>query len=92
MLLVIASLRVETLVVELLGNEWMLQRLRQSQLEERGGFPSVVELFIVVFVVGFIIREVTNLWEDGFGDFIKDLWNIVDFISLFFYVNWIFMR
>lgn len=92
MLLVIVSLRVETLVMELLGNEWMLQRVREAEREERGGFPSVVELLIVVFVVGFIVNEVSNLWEEGLREFIKDLWNIVDFISLFFYVNWIFLR
>ncbi|XP_063874470.1 transient receptor potential protein-like [Scylla paramamosain] len=92
LLLVIVSLRVETLVMELLGNEWMLQRLRQAERESRGGFPSVVELLIVVFVVGFIANELSSLWEEGLSEFIKDLWNIVDFISYFFYMNWIFLR
>lgn len=92
MLLVIVSLRVETLVIELFGTPWMLEQLRQAEREARGGFPSMVEMFIVVFVIGFIVHEVSNLWEEGFGEFIKDLWNIVDFISLFFYMNWIFLR
>lgn len=91
-LLVIVSLRVETLIIELLGNEWMLQRLREAQRESRGGFPSIVELLIVVFVVGSIANEVANLWEEGLQEFMKDLWNIVDFISYFFYMNWIFLR
>lgn len=80
------------MVIEMFGNEWMLQRLKQAEREARGGFPSIVELFIVVFVVGFIVNELSSLWEEGLSDYIKDLWNIVDFISLFFYMNWIFLR
>lgn len=92
LLLVIVSLRVETLVMEMFGNAWMLQRVREAEREARGGFPSIVEMFLVIFVVGFIVNEVSTLWEEGLGDYIKDLWNIIDFISFFFYVNWIFLR
>ncbi|XP_042218970.1 transient receptor potential protein-like isoform X1 [Homarus americanus] len=92
LLLVIVSLRLETLVIELFGNEWMLQRLEQYEREARGGFPSLVEVLIVIFVFGFIWGEMTTLWEDGLTEYIKDLWNIVDFITNFFYMNWIFLR
>lgn len=80
------------MVMEMFGNAWMLEMVKQAEEEERGGFPSIVEMFIVVFVVGFIANEVVTLWEDGLIDYIKDLWNIIDFISLFFYMNWIFLR
>lgn len=78
--------------MEMFGNDWMLQRVRQAEREARGGFPSIVEMFLVIFVVGFIVNEVSCLWEEGLLDYIKDLWNIIDFISLFFYMNWIFLR
>nr|XP_053627828.1 transient receptor potential protein-like isoform X1 [Cherax quadricarinatus] len=92
LLLVVVSLRVETQVIELFGSQWMLELLRQYQREARGGFPSMVEILIVIFIFGFIWGEMRSLWEDGLAEYLKDLWNIVDYITNFFYMNWIFLR
>ncbi|XP_068231132.1 transient receptor potential protein-like [Palaemon carinicauda] len=91
-LLVIVSLRVETLVIELFGTEWMIERLRQQERESRGGWPSLTELLIVVYIFGFIMHELETLWDQGLLDYVKDLWNFVDFGANFFYMNWIFLR
>ncbi|KAK3883627.1 hypothetical protein Pcinc_012068 [Petrolisthes cinctipes] len=91
-LLVIVSLRVETLLIQLFGSEWMLARLKEAARESRGGFPSIVELFIVIFIFGFIKNEILSLWQEGIQDYIKDLWNVIDFCTNFFYMNWILLR
>lgn len=91
-LLVVASLNMEKTLIELFGSEWMLARLREAERESRGGFPSIVELFIVIFILGFIKNEIVTLWDDGLLDYIKDLWNIIDFCTNFFYMNWILLR
>ncbi|XP_071543078.1 transient-receptor-potential-like protein [Panulirus ornatus] len=92
LLLVIVSLRMETTVIELFGTEWMQEQLHQYERESRGGFPSIVEFFIVLYIFGFIWGEMIALWSDGLLEYIKDLWNIVDFTTNFFYMNWIFLR
>lgn len=92
MLLVIVSLRVETLVIEMFGTEWMIERLRQQQKEARGALPSFVEFLVIIYIQGFIWGEMKSLWNSGLLEYIKDLWNIIDYITNFFYVNWILMR
>lgn len=91
-LLVIVSLRLETYVVELFGNEWMLERLHRHEREARAGFPSIIEVLIVIYIQGFILGEARALWADGLMEYVKDLWNIVDYVNIFFYMNWIFLR
>lgn len=70
----------------------MVERLHKQEREARGGYPSITELLIVVYVFGFIYGEMKALWNDGLLEYTKDLWNFVDFGSNFFYMNWIFLR
>lgn len=70
----------------------MVERLHKQERESRGGYPSITELLIVVYVFGFIYGEMKALWNDGLLEYAKDLWNFVDFGSNFFYMNWIFLR
>ncbi|XP_069973432.1 transient receptor potential protein isoform X1 [Penaeus vannamei] len=92
LLLVIVSLRLESLIIELFGTTSMVERLHKQERESRGGYPSITELLIVVYVFGFIYGEMKALWNDGLLEYAKDLWNFVDFGSNFFYMNWIFLR
>ena len=87
----IVSLRVEVLFITLFGTDWMKARLQKQLDEARGALPGPVELLIIVYVFGFIWGEIRSLWMDGLLEYIKDLWNIVDFANNFFYINWIFV-
>ncbi|KAF2354684.1 Ion transport domain [Trinorchestia longiramus] len=91
-LLVVVSLQVEALLIQMFGAPWMLERLRLQQEQARGALPSFVELLLFVYIAGFLWGEMKELWESGFTEFIKDLWNIIDFITNFFFVNWILLR
>ncbi|XP_018009599.1 transient receptor potential protein [Hyalella azteca] len=92
LLLVVVSLQVEALVIEMLGTPGMIERLKRQQKEARGALPSYVELLLFVYIVGFIWAEIKSLWQAGIVDYLKDLWNIIDYITNFFFVNWILLR
>ena len=91
-LLVIVSLRVEVFLIKMFGNEWLRKRLQKQLDEARGALPGPIELIIISYIFGFIWSEIRTLWKDGILEYIKDLWNLVDFINNFFYVSWIFLR
>ena len=44
------------------------------------------------YVAGFLWQETSALWGDGLREYCKDLWNLVDFLTNCFYVNWITLR
>uniref|UniRef100_A0A146KZM0 Transient receptor potential protein n=6 Tax=Lygus hesperus TaxID=30085 RepID=A0A146KZM0_LYGHE len=92
MLLGAASQRVETLALEWFGTEWMRELVKEWQRRERGSIPGLVESMIILFVISLIWNEVRALFKDGLLEYISDLWNIVDFITFFFYAIWICMR
>ncbi|KYN44525.1 Transient receptor potential protein [Trachymyrmex septentrionalis] len=92
MLLGMASQRIEYLLIELFGTEWMREILANWKKRERGCIPGFVETGVVIYVISLIIGEIKTLWADGLIEYISDLWNIVDFIQNTFYVIWISMR
>ncbi|KFM79947.1 Transient receptor hypothetical-gamma protein, partial [Stegodyphus mimosarum] len=51
-LLILASQRIETVVVEWFGTDEMRQRLHSDVTTKRGAPPSVVELIILTWVMG----------------------------------------
>ncbi|KAL0116996.1 hypothetical protein PUN28_010099 [Cardiocondyla obscurior] len=92
MLLGMASQRIEYLIIELFGNEWMREILAGWKKRERGCIPGFVETGVVIYVISLIASEIKSLWADGLLEYISDLWNIVDFIQNTFYVIWISLR
>ncbi|ROT85752.1 Transient receptor protein [Penaeus vannamei] len=52
----------------------MVERLHK-QGESRGGYPSITELLIVVYVFGFHLREMKALWNDGLLEYAKTCLN-----------------
>jgi len=55
-------------------------------------FYRIVVNIIFVIIIGHIWAEVKSLWSDGIGDYISDLWNLVDFASNTMFLTWIFLR
>ncbi|RLU15644.1 hypothetical protein DMN91_011398 [Ooceraea biroi] len=92
MLLGMASQRIEYLLIELFGNEWMREILAGWEKRERGCIPGFVETGVVIYVISLISAEIKSLWADGLLEYVSDLWNIVDFIQNTFYVIWISLR
>ncbi|KAG8184492.1 hypothetical protein JTE90_002339 [Oedothorax gibbosus] len=91
-LLILASQRIETVVVEWFGTDEMRHRLQSDVTTKRGAPPSVVELIILTWVMGLIWSEIKQLWDSGPLQYINDMWNIIDFITNSLYVATVALR
>lgn len=56
-----ASQRVEYLMIELFGNEWMREILAGWKKRERGCIPGFVETGVVIYVISNEIKEIAVL-------------------------------
>ncbi|XP_065332028.1 transient receptor potential protein-like isoform X2 [Cloeon dipterum] len=91
-LLCAASQRIEFLLMEWFGNDWMQSILAEWKRKERGSLPGLVETGCMLYVMGNVFAEMRSLWCDGLLDYITDLWNFVDLFSNTFYITWIGLR
>lgn len=87
-----ASQRVEIIFMELWGNKWLNEIVAEWKRKERGAGPGMAECGVVIYMISLIWSEIRALWRDGINEYISDLWNIVDFITNFFYVMWLCLR
>ncbi|XP_057378042.1 transient receptor potential protein-like [Daphnia carinata] len=91
-LLGLASQRVEYVLIEWFGTDWMQEILEDWKRRERGSIPGPIELFIMLYIGGHIWAEAKALWSDGLIEYILDPWNLIDFTSNSFFTAWIFLR
>ena len=49
-------------------------------------------MYVPSYIFAFIWAELKELWEEGLIHYLGDMWNIVDFGTNWFYVNWILLR
>ncbi|XP_045126101.1 transient receptor potential protein-like isoform X2 [Portunus trituberculatus] len=92
MLLALASQRIEYLLIEWFGNAWLRSLLEEWKMKERGSLPGPIELGIIMYISSLIWAEIKSLWNDGVMEYIKDLWNIIDFITNSFFMTWVLLR
>ncbi|XP_026279150.1 transient receptor potential protein [Frankliniella occidentalis] len=92
MLLALASQRLEYLLIEWFGPDWMQEILADWKRRERGALPGIVEFAVILYVFSLVWNEMCSLWSEGLLEYIGDLWNIVDFCTNCFYMTWIFLR
>ena len=88
----VVSLQLENVIIELIGTESMIQNLEKQKKEARGAPPNFVECLVIIYIIGFIVAEIKSLWSDGLAEYVRDLWNIIDYIINFFFVNWMLLR
>ncbi|KAJ8922824.1 hypothetical protein NQ315_007859, partial [Exocentrus adspersus] len=103
-----ASQRVEILFLEWFGTSWVQDLVREWKRKERGALFGMAEYGVILYVAsklfddwfglflnplpGLIWGEIRSLWCNGLKEYVSDLWNIVDFITNFFYVMWLALR
>ncbi|KAG8179354.1 hypothetical protein JTE90_010251, partial [Oedothorax gibbosus] len=91
-LLILASQRIETVIVDWFGTDEMKKKMKSNVTTKRGASPSVVEWMILAWVIGLIWSEIKQLWELGLMEYVADMWNIIDFITNSLYVATIALR
>ncbi|RWS15299.1 transient receptor potential ion channel subfamily C trp-like protein, partial [Dinothrombium tinctorium] len=92
LMLVLASQRVESLIVHYIGVDKVWKWLYYAHSRERGKWPTLVEWVIIVYIFGFIWQETCQLFDAGLIQYVSDMWNIVDFMTNIVYVNWLGLR
>ncbi|XP_072376779.1 transient receptor potential-gamma protein-like [Diabrotica undecimpunctata] len=59
---------------------------------QRGAKPSLVEWIILSYVSGLIWSEIKQLWDVGLEEYVRDMWNVIDFITNSLYVATVALR
>ncbi|XP_066984056.1 transient receptor potential-gamma protein-like isoform X6 [Macrobrachium rosenbergii] len=92
-LLILASQRIETVIVDWIGVTEMLKKWVATDVTtRRGAPPSLVEWLILAWVFGLIWSEIKQLWDVGLREYVADMWNVIDFITNALYVATIALR
>ncbi|XP_074026090.1 transient receptor potential cation channel gamma isoform X2 [Leptinotarsa decemlineata] len=65
---------------------------REEVFTQRGSTPSVVEWIILSYVSGLIWSEIKQLWDVGLEEYVRDMWNVIDFITNSLYVATVALR
>ncbi|CAG9820158.1 unnamed protein product, partial [Phaedon cochleariae] len=64
----------------------------QEVSTQRGATPSFVEWIILSYVSGLIWSEIKQLWDVGLEEYVRDMWNVIDFITNSLYVATVALR
>ncbi|KAK3868589.1 hypothetical protein Pcinc_026035, partial [Petrolisthes cinctipes] len=92
-LLILASQRIETVIVDWFGPTPTLKKWVATDVTtRRGAPPSLVEWLILAWVFGLIWSEIKQLWDVGLREYVADMWNVIDFITNALYVATIALR
>lgn len=59
----LASQRAEYVLIEWFGTEWMQEILEDWKRRERGSIPGPIELFIMLFVFGWLPLTIINFLD-----------------------------
>jgi transient receptor potential cation channel subfamily C protein 4 len=59
---------------------------------QRGAQPTLVEWIILAYVSGLIWSEIKQLWDVGLEEYVRDMWNVIDFITNSLYVATVALR
>lgn len=70
----------------------MKRALQEELLKQRGNGPTYLELLVVIYVLGFIWEETQEIFDEGIRNYLKNMWNFIDFSRNFLYVMVILLR
>ncbi|XP_034246794.1 transient receptor potential-gamma protein [Thrips palmi] len=92
-LLILASQRIESVIAEwIFGADPSSNDESHDITTKRGAPPTVVECFILAWVLGLIWSEVKQLWDVGLEEYANDMWNVIDFVTNSLYVATVALR
>ncbi|XP_071056716.1 transient receptor potential-gamma protein isoform X2 [Onthophagus taurus] len=83
-LLILASQRIESLFFN--------EAVTDPVPTKRGAKPSLIEWIILAWVSGLIWSEIKQLWDVGLEEYVRDMWNVIDFITNALYVATVALR
>lgn len=91
-ILILVSQRAEDVILELIGTESMKQRVLEKYEKQRGNPPAILEYVVLIYVIGYIFEESREMYVEGINNYLKNLWNFIDFTRNFLYCLVFFLR
>ncbi|XP_044730931.1 transient-receptor-potential-like protein [Chrysoperla carnea] len=92
LILILVSLRAEVHIIQMFGTESMKIWLDEQLKRQRGQGPTYLELLVVVYVLGFIWEETTEIFLEGMQAYLRNMWNFIDFTRNSVYVGTAILR
>ncbi|KAH8401599.1 hypothetical protein KR009_006741 [Drosophila setifemur] len=91
-ILILVSQRADDDFVRIFGTARMKEELVEQELRQRGQAPSKLELFVVLYVIGFVWEEVQEIFAVGMKCYLRNMWNFIDFLRNSLYVSVMCLR
>ncbi|KAF7285043.1 hypothetical protein GWI33_012349 [Rhynchophorus ferrugineus] len=82
LLLILVSLRADDLLFEYFDPDSKID----TNQKQRGNPPTIIEIAVLVYVIGFIVEEAQEIFTEGINSYLRNLWNFIDFTRNLFYV------
>ncbi|KAK9870190.1 hypothetical protein WA026_006275 [Henosepilachna vigintioctopunctata] len=92
LILILVSQRVEDIVIELFGSENWRKNVIEKYEKQRGNPPMILEYVVFAYVIGFIVEEMNEMYMEGISDYLRNMWNIIDFTRNSLYTAVIVLR
>ncbi|BFG05180.1 transient-receptor-potential-like protein [Drosophila madeirensis] len=90
--LILVSQRADDDFVRIFGTTRMKANLVEQELRQRGQAPSKLELVVVLYVAGFMWEEVQEIFAVGMKNYLRNMWNFIDFLRNTLYVSVMCLR
>ncbi|XP_039490098.1 transient-receptor-potential-like protein isoform X2 [Drosophila santomea] len=91
-ILILVSQRADDDFVRIFGTARMKKELAEQELRQRGQTPSKLELLVVLYVIGFVWEEVQEIFAVGMKNYLRNMWNFIDFLRNSLYVSVMCLR
>ncbi|XP_071958227.1 short transient receptor potential channel 5-like isoform X2 [Antedon mediterranea] len=65
---------------------------QEHALRVRGRSPTIIQIFIMSWILGMTWREVKELYRNGIKAYVKDMWNFIDLFQMILYWCWISLK
>lgn len=79
MILILVSQRAEIHFVRMFGTDSMEKSLEEQLRRQRGNGPTPLELLVLLYVVGYIWEETHEIYREGIRNYLRNMWNFIDF-------------
>ncbi|KAH8324719.1 hypothetical protein KR074_010266 [Drosophila pseudoananassae] len=91
-ILILVSQRADDDFVRIFGTDRMKKELAEQELRQRGQAPTKLELLVVLYVIGFMWEEVQEIFAVGMKNYLRNMWNFIDFLRNSLYVSVMCLR
>ncbi|XP_045478713.1 transient-receptor-potential-like protein isoform X2 [Harmonia axyridis] len=92
LILILVSQRAEDLFIEQFGTEKWKESVVEKYERQRGNPPMLLEYVVLIYVLGFIFEEAHEMFSEGFANYLRNMWNIIDFTRNFLYTAVLLLR